>query len=662
MQHPQIENLMTEVTPLKPRRKRRIFSQTFIFVLVTFAVLFCMKKEGSAKQISQWEWEGIPRVVAIGDVHGFYIKLVSLLQGTGLISSGLAWTGGEDHVVLCGDMLDRGPDERAVLDLVMRLQNEAKAAGGQVHALLGNHDVLNLVKDFRYIHPKGFADFAQDEREEDRQKAWKKYKAVFSKKGINESQLKDVFDERYPPGYFARLIAFEIEGQYGSWLLNITTIIKINSVAFVHGGLRTEVAELGIEKINSEIRESIRTYMTASKRLENLLDEPPSFSELNKIAHAVERGIFHGRSVNRGQTLAARSIVKELEALPFSPEGPLWYRGNSLRNQRIEDVPLKESLKHLGADALVVAHTPTGSGEITARFAGNVFRSDVGMAYGRKPLALVIIDQKFDVFNPADPTPGLIHNEPIAEEEWSKIMEQLPDTQMEEFLLKAEVKSVETHERQGRKFRIVVLERKGLRLRAVFLGDKERIRKMKAGQIARFRRYQHEVASYLLDRKLGLTMVPVTVARKIDGQRGALQVWLESATDMKRLKQYTEKSEEEIVEDFRGKYKQQVDQAYILAALFDVQERFDAGKMFLPEEERIMLADNTKAFSISPEIQERFHSEIRGPLSASLEYSLRSLKSNELQTLFKSLLSKNQIDALLKRCDQILDLYAGQSE
>lgn len=48
MQHPQIENLMTGVTPLKPQRKRRIFSQTFIFVLVTFAVLFCMKKEGSA--------------------------------------------------------------------------------------------------------------------------------------------------------------------------------------------------------------------------------------------------------------------------------------------------------------------------------------------------------------------------------------------------------------------------------------------------------------------------------------------------------------------------------------------------------------------------------------------------------------------------------------
>lgn len=75
-----------------------------------------------------------------------------------------------------------------------------------------------------------------------------------------------------------------------------------------------------------------------------------------------------------------------------------------------------------------------------------------------------------------------------------------------------------------------------------------------------------------------------------------------------------------------------------------------------------MLADNTKAFSISPKIQERFHSEIRGPLSASLEYSLRSLNSNELQTLLKSLLSKYQIDALLKRRDQILDLYAGQSE
>ena len=112
---------------------------------------------------SQWEWQGVDRVVVLGDVHGSYDKMMSLLFGTGVVDATGTWTGGDDHLVFVGDITDRGPDDRQVMDLLMQLQPEAQAAGGRVHVLLGNHEVMNMVGDLRYVDPKGFADFAKEE-------------------------------------------------------------------------------------------------------------------------------------------------------------------------------------------------------------------------------------------------------------------------------------------------------------------------------------------------------------------------------------------------------------------------------------------------------------------------------------------------------------------
>ncbi len=85
-------------------------------------------------------------VFVIGDVHGHLARLVSLLGEAGLAGSlahgQAAWTGASARLWLLGDLVDGGPDSIGVLDLVMRLQREAGAAGGRVDALLGNHDFL----------------------------------------------------------------------------------------------------------------------------------------------------------------------------------------------------------------------------------------------------------------------------------------------------------------------------------------------------------------------------------------------------------------------------------------------------------------------------------------------------------------------------------------
>jgi hypothetical protein len=83
-------------------------------------------------------------VYVIGDVHGHLKKLVKLLQDAQIVGDHLAWRAGNAILWFIGDLVDRGPDSIAVLDLVIRLQAEAATAGGQVACLLGNHELLLL--------------------------------------------------------------------------------------------------------------------------------------------------------------------------------------------------------------------------------------------------------------------------------------------------------------------------------------------------------------------------------------------------------------------------------------------------------------------------------------------------------------------------------------
>ncbi|HEU0029026.1 MAG TPA: metallophosphoesterase [Kofleriaceae bacterium] len=100
------------------------------------------------------------RLVAIGDLHGDLAATRAALRTAGAIDEADRWIGGELVVVQTGDVLDRGDDEQAIIDLLLKLEPEAKAAGGALIVLLGNHELMNAAADFRYVTPGGFADFA----------------------------------------------------------------------------------------------------------------------------------------------------------------------------------------------------------------------------------------------------------------------------------------------------------------------------------------------------------------------------------------------------------------------------------------------------------------------------------------------------------------------
>ncbi len=80
----------------------------------------------------------------VGDVHGHLAELVHALHDTGLLDAEGNWAGGNSELWFLGDFVDRGPDGVGVIELVMTLSRQAAEAGGAVHALVGNHEILLL--------------------------------------------------------------------------------------------------------------------------------------------------------------------------------------------------------------------------------------------------------------------------------------------------------------------------------------------------------------------------------------------------------------------------------------------------------------------------------------------------------------------------------------
>ena len=114
-------------------------------------------------------------LVAIGDVHGDFDDFVAILQHTGLIDKQNHWTGGKTTFVQAGDLLDRGPKPREVMDLMMALEKEAGKAGGRVVSLLGNHEMMNIMGDLRYVTPVNYASFADSNSEQRQKSAYDEY-------------------------------------------------------------------------------------------------------------------------------------------------------------------------------------------------------------------------------------------------------------------------------------------------------------------------------------------------------------------------------------------------------------------------------------------------------------------------------------------------------
>lgn len=158
----------------------------------------------------------VSRIVALSDVHGQYEIMVRLLRANGVIGERLEWRYGKGHLVIVGDVFDRGPQVNQALWLIYELERQARAAGGDVHLLLGNHEIMVLANDLRYVNDG--------------------YKT-------NATLLGKSYPELYGP-----------DTVLGRWLRSKPVMARIDDLLFVHGGIAEEYLALGLERSDANAR------------------------------------------------------------------------------------------------------------------------------------------------------------------------------------------------------------------------------------------------------------------------------------------------------------------------------------------------------------------------------------------------------------------------
>jgi len=163
-------------------------------------------------------YSNVNKIFAIGDIHGEFDILIKILQGNGIIDQEFSWKFEEGHLVFCGDVFDRGSKVTECLWLIYHLEQQAEIAGGKVHYLWGNHEIMSLVGDHRYLHQK--------------------YDLV----SINF--LSDYKD------FYAK------DSLIGCWIRQKNIAVRINDYLFVHAGLDPNL-DLSIADINKKGREEI---------------------------------------------------------------------------------------------------------------------------------------------------------------------------------------------------------------------------------------------------------------------------------------------------------------------------------------------------------------------------------------------------------------------
>src|SRR6056297_946560 len=557
-----------------------------------------------------YRFEGVERVVVVGDIHGAYEELVTLLQGTGLVDGELRWTGGESHLVSLGDLLDRGDYGKQVMDLLMRLGGEAAAAGGAVHIVHGNHEAMNLSGDLRYVSDGDYAQFGTQSA------------------------------GNLPAGFFGRREALAPEGEYGAWLLQLPVAVVVNDTLYVHGGVSPMLEGLSLESLNQRARADLRRFAQGWHALleAGLVSDEDGFREI------IERAAALGEDAPPEARAAADAITSAAEGLPFVPGGPLWYRGNSLCHAYLESEPTVRVLDQLGAARVAVGHTPTRGRRITSRLDGRVLRVDTGMnveAYKGCPSALVLENGVAHAWYAGEGEAGI---ESAPHREWDRPY-GMSDVEIEDFLRTAAVISLDATGDKG--VQRLVLEQDGRRLEAVFntvdtAPGLESRRWRRASE--RAERFGYEIAAYQVDRLLGLGMVPVTVARALGDARGSLRLWIPASFSERQ------RQSEQIPFtgdcDLAGQYR--------LMSAFDVlilNAAPDLGTLRYDEDWRLWLTDQSEAFGVATDVRAMLrNSELT--LTPQMSAALDAITAENVAPL-SAYLNQRQLEALVTRARQL---------
>jgi hypothetical protein len=200
------------------------------------------------------------KIFVTSDIEGNFNGFYSLLIGNNIIDENYNWIFNKGHLVICGDMFDRGNEVIPALWLLYKLEKQAKQKGGKVHYILGNHDVMNLTSDIRYV----------------------------SKKYIALAKLVSGIDDDEDAYNYLMSNTNELV----KWIKSKNTIEKIGQNIFLHAGISQDLVDtnLSLTKIN----DLVRAYIGG-----DLKDDPNAIKNSNLIQGRMGplwyRGLVAGR-------------------------------------------------------------------------------------------------------------------------------------------------------------------------------------------------------------------------------------------------------------------------------------------------------------------------------------------------------------------------------
>ncbi|PPQ99132.1 hypothetical protein CVT24_009321 [Panaeolus cyanescens] len=308
-------------------------------------------------------------IVAVGDLHGDFANARRVLQFSGVTDSFGNWSGNVDFFVQTGDIIDRGDDTIKLYVWMDRLRAQAQKVGGTVLSLMGNHEWMNAIGDWRFVYPselKTFGSIATRQRILSSGRIGRTWahnyttasrlplhpsigrpNAPYPASGLQIQVEKDEFNE------------LQVHLNSGNYPLSHAAL------SFVHGGLAPSYPEL--TPFPSRINDIASSLLSKVQHRKQPLPHPP---------HA-----YPG--------LPADATPEEHRL--YDANGPLWYRGWAMEDDAVVCAQVDEVLKKTGTRRMIMGHTPDFK-NIVSRCNGKIIIIDTGIshAYGGVLSALSI--------------------------------------------------------------------------------------------------------------------------------------------------------------------------------------------------------------------------------------------------------------------------------
>ncbi|MCP4200791.1 MAG: hypothetical protein GY769_02505 [bacterium] len=559
------------------------------------------------------------------------------------------------------------------------------------------------------------AAFADEGSERTRKKAYKRFSNWAERYGGCALTNKDEWMARNPLGFIEYQEALSPRGEYGRWLRERLVVANVQDTLFVHGGLSPELLEMEIKSldaINATAAEELEQFDRDHEWLEREGIVLP-FSTLGELhcAMAYELYLLGSGELSDRQLLRRRQLEDVRARLPsaetwllLDPRGPVWFRGYAKWPDDGAEVALTTIFETFGGERVVVGHTPQ-PGAIVSRFDERIFLIDTAMAYpeleGRAAalefrgdeISAIYKDERILLTGgaPTQPEGADVnggppfeedHGHPAApyvqdvggaggqDEDAAQVSENLslergwlaqdgsplPFTSEEallDFLKSARVVKQKTVGKGITRAKRVVLEKDGIRARAVFHDvdlTKRRHRLAKGVVIMHFRdSYFNNVAAYELGRLLGLTNLPPATTRRLGAAKGSIQLWIEKARDEAQRQEKGGGS-------LTAKVRRRIADMWVFDNLIGNTDR-NQGNMLHDSRGEFWWIDHTRSFGSSKQLLSP--AKMRR-CSRSLLEAIRDLDEEETRDRLRPYISSFEIKALFARREKLLEYLDEQ--